>query len=100
MPSKSQLSESVELGKYTKKLQDGSYVEVDTTRNYTVVLMTQRYKRLNIKLVPFRCYSTPLARGYGQRRFTLIEKGYVSIQTTFLLLGIKTTVDQFVSQKS
>ena len=87
MQLRPQLNESTELGKYTKKLNDGSYVEIDTTRNYTVVLMTQRYKRMNVKLVPFRCYATPLARGYTQRKFTLIDKGYLSLHLFYDIIS-------------
>jgi len=75
IPIKLQKSESVGLGRYTRVLKDGSYVEVDTSRNYSVVLMTQRYRRLNVKLVPFFCYATPLSKKYSQIRFPLIEKG-------------------------
>ena len=80
IPIKLQKSESVGLGRYTRVLKDGSYVEVDTSRNYSVVLMTQRYRRLNVKLVPFFCYATPLSKKYSQIRFPLIEKGYVTFQ--------------------
>ena len=80
LPIKPQKSESVGQGRYTRVLKGGSYVEVDTSRNYSVVLMTQRYKRLNVKLVPFFCYATPLSKKHSQIRFTLIEQGYVTLQ--------------------
>ena len=73
--SRPRLNKSKEPGKYTKKLTDGSYVEIDTTRNYTIILKTVRYKGMNIKLMPLHCYATPLQRGYRNRRFVILDKG-------------------------
>ena len=69
------VSESTQPGKYTTQLSDGSYAEIDTNRNYTVVLTTSRYKGLSVKLMPMHCHGTPFERGYTNRRLILIDKG-------------------------
>lgn len=69
------ISKSFQPGKYTIELKDGSYVEVDKTRNYTIVLKTFRYKGKKVKLVPTFCYATPSEQGYQDRRFVIINEG-------------------------
>ena len=69
------IEKSIQPGKYTKNIGNGMFVEVDTLRNYTVVLGTSRYKGLNVKLLPVYCYATPLQRGFKNAKFTIISKG-------------------------
>ncbi|XP_065056776.1 oncoprotein-induced transcript 3 protein-like isoform X2 [Rhopilema esculentum] len=66
---------SVEPRKYTKSLGGGIFVEVDTTKNYTVMLRTVKYRGLNVKLIPTHCYATSIQRSLRLTRFVIIDKG-------------------------
>eukprot|EP00794_Sanderia_malayensis_P010946 gene10946-12107_t len=62
-------------GRITRSLKNGMLVEIDTMRNYTVVLRTLRYAGLSIKLIPRYCYVTPVQGSMKEAKCPIIRDG-------------------------
>lgn len=69
------LHKSLIEGRKTKSLKNGMFVEIDATRNYTIILTTLRYRGPNIKLIPYNCYAAPSQGGLKGAKLPIIENG-------------------------
>ena len=65
----------IDSGRRLRSLRNGRLVEVNTRRNYTVVLKTRKFLHMGVMMIPNNCYVKPVLRRYRKVRHAIIHEG-------------------------